>query len=124
MGVAFRKAFRAPVAVDNWESLREEAQRIHMSLETLSKERLPTRRRELTERRQRFIILKSQWFRIYSLLHNLTKHTNSNENEYTSLTSDIQYQWLIAIKNKMDYLIEQSLIPPLSSIPEHDEYTT
>ena len=115
MGAAFRKAFRTPVAVDNWDSLQREARRIHDSLEALLRESPPLTKRELRERNQAVALCKNQWFRIYSLLHNFSK---SAEDEYTSLTSDVQYQWLIIMKNKMDVLLQQVGTHHLASIPE------
>lgn len=116
MGAAFRKAFRPPVSVDNWESLQIEAQRIHDSLLKLLREG----RLIIKERRERYIVLKSQWYRIYSLLHGLSKHSNECEDDYISLSSDVQYEWLSMMKRKMESLFEKIDISPLTTIPEYD----
>ena len=115
MGAAFRKAFRTPVAVDNWDSLQREAKRIYDSLERLLQKPPPLTKRELRQRNETVALCKNQWFRIYSLLHNFSK---TAEDEYTSLTSDVQYQWLVIMKNKMDFLLQQVGTYPLASIPE------
>uniref|UniRef100_A0A6C0KJZ8 Uncharacterized protein n=1 Tax=viral metagenome TaxID=1070528 RepID=A0A6C0KJZ8_9ZZZZ len=114
MGAALRKALRPPVAVDNWQSLQEEAERIHNSLQQVLRQSVFIKK----ERRQQLVLLRSQWFRIYSLLHCLSKNT---EDGYISLSSNIQYEWLLSMKSKMNYLLQEIDPPNLTTIGEVNE---
>jgi hypothetical protein len=114
MGAALRKALRPPVAVDNWQSLQEEAERIHNSLKIFLQERPSISQRGFKEKTQRFLILKGQWYRIHALLHKLSKHMSTSEDEYVSLTSDVQYQWLEIMNGKMEHLLQQADPLPIS----------
>jgi Ser-tRNA(Ala) deacylase AlaX len=107
-------AFRIPVAVDNWDSLQKEARRIHNSLEKFLQERPSISQREFKEKTQRFLILKGQWYRIHTLLHKLSKHNSASEDEYVSLTSDVQYQWLEMMNRTMEHLLQQADPLPIS----------
>ena len=115
MGAAFRKAFlRTPVAIDNWNSLKEEANRIHASFVEFNKYAKSCKNNQ--DLSQRYNLLKGQWWRIYNLLQNLINNVKVNDGEYICLTSENRHEWLAKMKRKMETEIANNNVMATSKL--------